>query len=73
MAFWLQPSYASPKQQKLVIEFAGCLESMEYAQAVALIDKYYKDHPELWQQPLAEMLAKALTAAGTACEGKRPN
>ena len=66
-------SYASQKQQKRIVEFAGCLESMEYAQAVAVIDRYYKDHPELWQQPLAEMLTKALTAPGTTCEGKGPN
>jgi hypothetical protein len=66
-------SYANQKQQERIIEFAGCLEGMEYAQAVAVIDKYYKDHPELWQRPLAEMLTKALTAPGTACEGKGPN
>src|SRR5579863_10126216 len=62
-------SYANPKQQKRIIEFAGCLESMEYAQAVGLIDEYYKNHPDLWQQPLAEMLTKALTAPGTPCAG----
>jgi hypothetical protein len=66
-------NYANQKQQKHIVEFAGCLETMEYPQAVAVIDKYYKDHPELWQQPLAEMLTKALTAPGTACEGKSPN
>ncbi len=43
---------------------------MEYPQAVAIIDKYYKDHPELWEQPLPEMLLKALTAPGSPCEGK---
>jgi hypothetical protein len=62
--------YANQKQQKRIIEFAGCLEKMEYSQAVAIIDKYYKDHPELWQQPLPEMLEKALTAPGSPCEGK---
>ena len=64
--------YAKQKQQKRVLEFAGCLESMEYAKAVAIIDKYYKDHPELWQEPLPEMLLKALTSTGSPCEGKTP-
>ena len=62
--------YANQKQQKRIIDFAGCLESMEYAKAVAVIDKYYEDHPELWQEPLPEMLIKALTSPGSPCEGK---
>jgi len=62
--------YANQKQQQRIIDFAGCLERMEYSQAVALIDKYYNDHPELRQQPLPEMLLKALTAPGSVCEGK---
>jgi len=62
--------YANQKQQKRIMDFAGCLETMEYSQAVALIDRYYKDHPELWQQPLPEMLVQALTAPGSPCQGK---
>jgi hypothetical protein len=65
--------YASQKQQKRIIDFGACLESMEYAKAVAIIDKYYKDHPELWQEPLPEMLVKALTGPGSPCEGKTPD
>src|SRR5579884_2195571 len=46
---------------------------MEYPQAVAIIDKYYHRVPELWHEPLAEMLTQALTSAGSPCKGKSPN
>jgi hypothetical protein len=61
------------KRVKRVMDFAECLEKIEYPAAIAIIDQYYKDHPELWNQPLSEMLAKALTSPGTPCEGKDPN
>jgi hypothetical protein len=64
--------FANAKQTKRIIEFAECLEKMEYPQAVATIDKYFRDHPELHEQPLAEMLLKALTAPGSSCNGKNP-
>jgi hypothetical protein len=52
--------------------FANCLESMESDQAVAMIDKYYADHPERWSRPLGEQLAEALTVEGGPCAGKNP-
>jgi hypothetical protein len=62
------------KNNKSVLSSSqGAWKVWEYPLAVAVIDNYYKDHPELLQQPLAEMLTKALTAPGTACEGKSPN
>jgi hypothetical protein len=65
--------YANSKQQERVKAFAECLEKMSYPQAVAMIDKYYEDHPELRGQPLPEMLLNALTVPGSLCEGKAPN
>jgi hypothetical protein len=32
---------------------ADCLETMATKQAVAMVDKYYKDHPEKWSDVLA--------------------
>jgi hypothetical protein len=61
------------KQLKRIRDFGECLENkISYPQAVAMIDKYYTDHPEFREQPLPEMLLDALTAQGSPCEGKNP-
>lgn len=52
--------------------FAGCLETMSYDQAVAMIDKYYKDHPEHWSHAIGAAMLEALTIEGGPCEGKNP-
>lgn len=49
-----------------------CLEGMTNPQAVAMIDKHYKDHPELWSHVLGEEILAALTVEGGPCEGKNP-
>jgi hypothetical protein len=49
-----------------------CLESMTTTQAIAMIDKHYKDHPELWSHPLGEQILDALTVEGGPCQGKNP-
>jgi len=65
-------SYATPEQNKRLEEFYRCLEKMSYPQALAMVDRYYKDHPELWKNPLPEMLINAVTIPGGPCEGKGP-
>jgi hypothetical protein len=42
-------------------------DNMTYEQAVAMIDKYYADHPERWNQPLAQEVVIALTVQGGPC------
>jgi hypothetical protein len=42
-------------------------DNMTYEQAVAMIDKYYADHPERWNQPLAQEVVTALTVQGGPC------
>jgi hypothetical protein len=54
------------------MELANCLESITYDQAIAMIDKRYKDHPELWSHPLGEQILDALTVDGGPCQGKNP-
>jgi hypothetical protein len=49
---------------------ATCLEIMTYDQAIAMIDKRYKDHPELWSHPLGDQILAALTVDGAPCQGK---
>ncbi len=53
-------------------ELVTCLEGMTAEQAIAMVDKYYKDHPEKWSRPFGEQLLEALTVAGGPCEGKNP-
>jgi hypothetical protein len=50
------------------VEFAKCLEKITYDQALAMVDKYYKDHPEKWSRPFGEQILEALTVAGGPCE-----
>jgi hypothetical protein len=54
------------------IQLATCLDSMMTTQAIAMIDKRYKDHPELWSHPLGEQILEALTIDGGPCQGKNP-
>lgn len=54
------------------LELGDCLDSMSYEQAIALIDKRSKDHPELWSHPLGEQILAALTVEGGPCQGKNP-
>jgi hypothetical protein len=55
-----------------VTPFSSCLESMTPDQAIAMVDKYYTDHPEQWSQPLGLGIIEALTVANSPCEGKHP-
>ena len=51
-------------------ELMNCLNGMDAEQAVAMIDKYYKEHPERWSRPFGEEIPEALTVAGGPCQGK---
>jgi hypothetical protein len=51
------------------LRLAACLETMSYDQMVAMVDKYYKDHPERWSRPFGEEVLNALTVNGSRCEG----
>lgn len=52
--------------------FVDCLEEMTSDQAIAILDKYYTEHPEKWSRPLGEQMLEALTVKGGTCEGKNP-
>jgi len=49
-----------------------CLSKLTYTQAVAMIDKYFNDHPERWNATLGEGILEAMTVPGTTCQGKSP-
>jgi hypothetical protein len=54
------------------IGFANCLSEISTEQAVAMIEKYYKDHPERWSHGLGEEILLALTVNGGPCQGQNP-
>jgi hypothetical protein len=49
-----------------------CLADIPLVQTVAMVDKYYKDHPEKWSEFLGDAFIEALTVKGSPCEGKWP-
>jgi len=53
------------------LELANCLDVLDSEQAIAMIDKQYKEHPENWSRPITEQIIEALTSAGP-CAGKNP-
>jgi hypothetical protein len=54
------------------LELANCLDSdLSIDQAIAMIDKQYKEHPENWSRPITDQILHALTVEGP-CEGKNP-
>ena len=51
----------------------ACIEdNAPYDQAIAMIDKYYDNHPEKWSNDLSDEIVQALTVAGGPCSGKAP-
>jgi hypothetical protein len=50
----------------------NCLGAIDTMQAVAMIDKYYKEHPEKWSNPVGLEILQALTTSAP-CVGKNPN
>jgi hypothetical protein len=53
------------------LELSNCIEDrITDEQAIAMIDKRYKDHPEFWSRPLGGEILNALTIKGGPCEGK---
>ncbi|MGD1068815.1 MAG: hypothetical protein ABSB15_01635 [Bryobacteraceae bacterium] len=53
-------------------EFYTCLSRMSNDQALATIDKHYRDHPERWSNNLGSEIFQAVTVSGGPCEGKNP-
>jgi hypothetical protein len=41
-------------------------------QAIAMIDKYYKENPERWTIPIGDAILEALTVKGGPCAGMLP-
>ncbi len=50
------------------VQLVTCMSAnMSYEQAIAMVDKYYKDHPEEWSKPAGMEMYIALTIATGPC------
>lgn len=45
-----------------------CIQTISNKQAIAMIDLYYKGHPEKWSRPFSEQILAALVIPGGPCE-----
>jgi hypothetical protein len=52
------------------VELATCLDKISGDQAIAMIDKRYKDHPERWSRPITQQMLEALTPRAGLVKGK---
>lgn len=51
-------------------DLGNCLETMTSDQAMAMVDKHYKDHPERWSRPFGGEILISVTVDGGPCGGK---
>jgi hypothetical protein len=64
--------FAGPRSP-LFIALANCIEAhIKSSQALAMIDKYYKDNPQRWNIPLGIGVVEALTVRDGPCANKSP-
>jgi hypothetical protein len=63
---------AADKATKALLECVGVNKDPSYDQAIAMIDKYYKDNPEKWNIPIGDAIVEALTVKGGPCVGTDP-
>jgi hypothetical protein len=52
------------------LSLAACMEAMQQDEAIAMVDQYYREHPEKWGVPAAYGIISAITAKGGPCEGQ---
>ena len=60
---WLNGIAGSEKIAPLI----SCIGGIPIPQAIAMIDKFYSDHPEEWSKYLTEGILHALTVPGGPC------
>ncbi len=52
------------------LALASCMGSVSSQQIIAMIDKYYRNNPEQWDNPIGIGIVSAITVKGGPCEGK---
>lgn len=64
--------FAGPRPPKF-LALADCIEQrITSNQAIAMIDKYYKENPQRWGMPLGQEIIAALIVIDGPCPGKDP-
>jgi hypothetical protein len=61
-----------PARRKKEVECILFSKELDVPQAIAMIDKYYKEHPEEWSQPIGISIMHALTVNGGPCADTAP-
>jgi hypothetical protein len=57
------------KPTQALLECALGSQGPSVDQAIAMIDKYYKENPEKWNIPIGDAIMEALTVKGGPCAG----
>jgi hypothetical protein len=55
-----------------VVALSSCLNGLSYKQAVAIIDRQYRDHPESWSDAMGAQILGAMTGKEGPCSGLSP-
>ena len=64
--------FAGPRSPKF-LSLLNCIEkNIPSAQAIPMIDKYYKENPQRWGMPLGQEVVAALIVKDGPCPGKDP-
>jgi len=58
------------KASQALLECIVTNEGPSIDQAIAMVDKYYKENPEKWNVPIGEAMVEALTVKGGPCAGR---
>jgi hypothetical protein len=65
--------FSAPSTDKGKTDFGDCImKNIPTKQAVAMINKYYKDNPQRWSTPLTLAIIEALTVKDGPCPNINP-
>jgi hypothetical protein len=64
--------FTGPRSPKFLV-LMNCVEkNIPATQAIAMIDKYYKENPQRWGMPLGQEIVAALIVKDGPCPGRDP-
>jgi hypothetical protein len=61
----LAPLFGAPDNGQKIQSFGACIEGMSDIQVAAIIEKFLRDHPERWNDPLNAVVFTAMTQGCT--------
>lgn len=57
------PAYAPGAIEDLIRSVSECAQPMTYGRIIAIVEKYMKDHPEIWHYRMASNVFAAIQAS----------